>query len=91
MINEFALKNSKFNKNNESKKFNGSKIKMMANDSLFYFALFLTGIFVLHYFTLFGGFAEEVNIGINEILVCVIGFINVFSIKLLKNFLKKIN
>ena len=84
MNNEFAIKNFEFgNKPNTSVK-KELKIKQLANDSLFYFGIFLTVIFLLHSLVYFSGTAGELNIGINEVVVSFIGFVNIFFIKFFK-------
>jgi hypothetical protein len=89
MYNEFAVNNSELNNKSDNWTKIGSKFKELANDSLFYFGIFLTAIFLLHSLVYFSGTASELNIGINEVIVSFIGFVNIFSIKLLKNTFSK--
>ncbi len=89
MNNEFALqKFSQDNRNNADKSLN-NRIMEIANDSLFYFGIFLLISFLLKYFSVSVGIMNEFNIGINEVAVCAIGFVNVFFVKSFKKLLNK--
>lgn len=87
MINEFAVRNTEYNKENNSSSID--KLKNIANDSLFYFGLFLSAFFILNSIPFTDGWLIEFNIGINEVLVSSLGFVNVFFFKSYKNFFQK--
>jgi len=63
-------------------------IKKIANDSLFFFGVFLVAIVALQYIPVASGLFSEMNVGINEVAVSLLGFANVFFIQL---FSKKLN
>ncbi|MCP4969830.1 MAG: hypothetical protein GY932_04420 [Arcobacter sp.] len=63
-------------------------VKKIANDSLFFFGIFLVAVVGLQYIPVASGLFSEVNIGINEVAVSILGFVNVFFIQL---FSKKLN
>lgn len=86
MINEFAVRNTDYNneKNNSL-----DKLKTIGNESLFYFALFLSTFFILNSIPFTNDLLNEFNLGINEVLVSSLGFANIFFFKFYKTFLQK--
>ena len=65
-----------------------AEVKKVANDSLFFFGIFLVAFVVLQFVPTTAGLISEMNIGINEVAVSFLGFVNVFCVKL---FSKKLN
>ena len=63
-------------------------VKKIANDSLFFFGIFLVALVALQYIPVASGLFTEMNIGINEVAVSFLGFVNIFVIQL---FSKKLN
>ncbi len=66
-------------------------VKKIANDSLFFFGIFLVAIVLLQYIPVTSGLIENFNIGINEVVVSFLGFVNVFAIQVFTKVLKKNN
>ena len=89
MHNEFILDNSKFTRE-ESPEKTTSKILKLGNDSLFYFGIFLAAIAILHFVPYITGIFQNFNIGINEVAVSLVGFLNVFFYQLYNKLFKKI-
>lgn len=54
------------------------KLLQIGNESLFYFGIFLTALFLLHLIPYTAGILENVKIGINEVVVSFLGFANIF-------------
>ena len=86
MINEFAVRNTDYNKGKNN---SIDKLKTIGNDSLFYFALFLSAFFIMNSIPFTSGLLNDFNIGINEVLVSSLGFVNVFFFKFYKTFFQK--
>lgn len=63
-------------------------VKKIANDSLFFFGVFLAVLVVLQFIPTVSGLMESFQIGIKEVAVSFLGFVNVFFIQL---FAKKLN
>ncbi len=66
-------------------------VKKVANDSLFFFGIFLIAVVALQYIPVTSGMIENFNIGINEVAVSFLGFVNVFAIQIFTKVLKKNN
>jgi len=65
-----------------------ANVKKIANDSLFFFGIFLVAFVVLQFIPTASGLIDNLHIGINEVAVSFLGFVNVFFVKL---FSKKLN
>ena len=65
-----------------------SDIKKIANDSLFFFGVFLVVLVVLQYIPTVSGLVDGLQIGINEVAVSFLGFVNIFFVQF---FAKKLN
>ena len=65
-----------------------SDVKKIANDSLFFFGVFLVVLVVLQYIPTVSGLVGSLQIGINEVAVSFLGFINIFFVQF---FAKKLN
>ena len=91
MLNEFAIRNTEFNKNNAKNDRIINKLKEIGNDSVFYFGIFLLAFFLLNSIPFMSGLFSEINIGINEVIVSSIGLVNVFFYKIYKNIFSKIS
>jgi hypothetical protein len=89
MHNELTIERFGYNnkKSNESKTV--YQLKKIGSDSLFYFAIFLSTFFLLQLFPFVSGLFNEINIGVNEVIVSVIGFINVFFLQVFNKILNK--
>ena len=68
-----------------------NKLKKIGNDSLFYFAIFLSAFFLLQLIPFIGGVFKEFSIGINEVVVSIIGFANVFFLQVFNKVFRKVN
>ena len=90
MINEFAVGNTDYKRKNENSS-TINKLKAISNDSVFYFGLFLAAFFILNTIPYASGLLNEFNIGINEVLVSSVGFVNVFFYKVYKMIFSKVN
>jgi hypothetical protein len=88
MHNDLTLKKFGFEKQDNTTSMFLHNIKEMANDSLFYFGLFLSAIFILHVFPHITGLNTWLNIGINEVIVSSIGYVNVFFFKFFRFYFK---
>jgi hypothetical protein len=90
MHNELTIERFGYNnkKSNECKTVN--QLKKIGSDSLFYFAIFLSAFFLLQLFPLVSGLFNEINIGVNEVIVSVIGFVNVFFLQVFNKILNKV-
>ncbi len=81
MNNELVLERfGNDNKNDKDNK-NIAEIKNIGSDSLFYFGIFLFAFFLLQFIPFVSGLFDQINIGINEVVVSLIGFANVFFLK----------
>jgi hypothetical protein len=80
----FGYKRKKQNRNSF-----GNELKRMANDSLFYFAIFLAAFFVMQYVPVISGLTKDLTIGVNEVAVSLLGFVNVFFVQIYNKKLKK--
>lgn len=90
MQNELVINKIKTEK--ESDKIDLSKVlKIIANDSLFYFALFFTTLLILQLLPFWGGVFENFSFGIKEVAVSLIGFLNVFFFQFYSKILSKSN
>ncbi len=65
-----------------------SDVKKIANDSLFFFGVFLVVLVVLQYIPTVSGLVDSLQIGINEVAVSFLGFVNIFFVQF---FAKKLN
>ena len=59
-----------------------ANVKKVANDSLFFFGIFLVAFVVLQFIPTTTGLIDNLHIGINEVAVSFLGFVNVFFVKL---------
>lgn len=88
MHNEIAIERYGYNNTNTVEE-KTKELKRIGNDSLFYFGIFLTAFFLLHAIPFATGLFEQINIGINEVVVSAVGFANVFFLgvfnKIFKN------
>lgn len=90
MQNELVIDKIKSEK--KSDKIDLSKVlKTIANDSLFYFAVFFTILVILQLLPFWGGMFEYFSFGINEVAVSFIGFLNVFFFQFYTKILSKFN
>lgn len=89
MHNEFIIESPKLNKHESSKK-RSIKILQLGNDSLFFFGIFLAAIAIFHFIPYKAGIFANFSIGINEVVVSLIGFLNVFFYQLYNKLFKKI-
>ncbi|MCW8848356.1 MAG: hypothetical protein OQJ81_00145 [Melioribacteraceae bacterium] len=90
MLDEFVINNSNL-KNRETQKYSlVSEIRAIGSDSIFYFGIFLLALFVLKTIPFLGGLINESNLGINEVVVSGIGFLNIFFIRVFNKFLSKV-
>lgn len=78
MHNELTIGQFGYNNQNSNPNKTTNKLKNIGNDSLVYFGLFLSAFFLLQFVPFASGFFEEMNIGVNEVVVSLIGFANVF-------------
>jgi hypothetical protein len=90
MQNEMALPKNDFKRDKDCDNNNFKLLFSVANDSLFYFGIFLAAAFVLNYLAVIIGISENSYIGINEVLVSGLGFFNIFFAKSFFRFLKKV-
>lgn len=86
---ELVLEGFGFKKNSNKKNDTFVLIKKIANDSLFYFGLFLLAFFFLNSIPFSSNLLEQINIGINEVIVSFVGFFNVFFVKVFYQVLQK--
>ncbi len=66
-----------------------NQIKKISNDSLFYFAIFLASFFLMKLIPYSVGVISELEIGINEVVVSLLGFGNVFLMFLINKVFHK--
>ena len=66
-------------------------VKKIANDSLFFFGVFLVALAILQYIPTVAGLIDSLQIGINEVVVSFLGFVNIFFIQVYGKVLKKNN
>ncbi len=64
-------------------------VKKIANDSLFFFGIFLAAIVLLQYIPVTSGLVQNLHIGINEVAVSFLGFVNVFFIQVYNKKMKR--
>ena len=91
MQNELALQKNDWNGKINSGNIIIRTLFTIANDSLFYFGIFLAAAFVLNYLAVIIGSNANSIIGITEVLVSGLGFINIFFAKSFFRFLNKVN
>lgn len=89
MQNELTLERFGYNKENNNENETVNILKKIGTDSLFYFAIFLAALGYLQLLPYLGGIFDQVNIGINEVLVSVVGFANVFFLQVYNKIFKK--
>lgn len=90
MLNEFAIRNTDFNKKETQRYTTLNKLKEIGSDSVFYFGIFLLAFFVLKSIPFLSGLLNENNLGINEVVVSSIGFVNVFFFQVFNKILVKV-
>ena len=90
MLNEFAIRNTNFNKKETKNIGTINKLKEIGSDSIFYFGIFLLAFFVLKSIPFLGGLMNENNLGINEVVVSSIGLLNVFFFQVFNKILAKV-
>lgn len=88
MQNELVIEKFGYNKK-ESDNNSVNILKKIGNDSLFYFAIFLSAFALLQYIPFISGIFENFSIGINEVAVSLIGFANVFFLQVYNKIFKK--
>jgi hypothetical protein len=59
-----------------------TNVKKVTNDSLFFFGIFLVAFVVLQFIPTTAGLIDNLHIGLNEVAVSFLGFVNVFFVKL---------
>ncbi len=59
-----------------------ANVKKVANDSLFSFGIFLVAFVILQFIPTTAGLIDNLHIGLNEVAVSFLGFVNVFFVKL---------
>ena len=99
MTNSIALQLEKERFGNGRRKRNNTKslislfseVKRIANDSLFFFGIFFVAITALQFLPTLTGLINEMNIGINEVAVSLLGFVNIFFLQIFSKVLKKNN
>ena len=89
MQNELTLERFGNGNNNKNKNETVSTLKSIGSDSLFYFAIFLAALGFLHVLPYLGGVFQEINLGINEVVVSAVGFANVFFLQVFNKIFKK--
>ncbi|MCB9206965.1 MAG: hypothetical protein H6610_09690 [Ignavibacteriales bacterium] len=88
MNNILTIEKTKTNNCNQENISLFSKLKSISNDSLFYFAIFFSAVVFLQFLPFFTGLFENYSIGINEVVVSVIGFANVFFLQVYNKIFK---
>lgn len=91
MNNELVLERFGNDNKNDKENKNVTEIKNIGNDSLFYFGIFLLAFFLLQFIPFASGLFDKINIGINEVVVSLIGFANVFFLKFFNKIFSKGN
>ena len=86
---ELVLEGFGFKKNSNRKNDTLILLRRIGNDSLFYFGLLLFAFFIINSIPLSSNLLEQINIGINEVIVSFVGFFNVFFVKVFYQFLQK--
>ena len=81
MQNELALMKNDFKGRENSSNLIIKNILRIANDSLFFFGIFLSAAFLMNYIAVILGFNSLYVIGIKEVLVSGLGFFNIFFTK----------
>lgn len=90
MNNELVLERfGNDNGGNKNEDENITEIKRIGNDSLFYFGIFLFAFFLLQLIPYVSGLFANINIGVNEVIVSIIGFANVFFLKIFNKIFRK--
>lgn len=89
MQNELTLERFDNRNNNTNKNETVNTLKKIGSDSLFYFAIFLAALGFLHLLPYLGGIFDQINIGINEVLVSAVGFANVFFLQVFNKIFRK--
>jgi len=89
MNQELALERFGYDKKENNNNNTCAEIKNIGNDSLFYFAIFLMTFFLLQFIPFVSGIFENINIGINEVVVSLVGFANVFFLNIFNKIFKK--
>jgi hypothetical protein len=88
MNNELVIDRFGIKQNNNSDE-RITQIKKISNDSLFYFAIFLGAFFLLKLIPYMYGVVSELDLGINEVVVSLLGFGNVFFMFLINKVFHK--
>lgn len=89
MQNELAIDKFGFNNRNCNENKAVNKLKIIGQDSLFYFGVFLFAFFILQYIPFISGIFDDYSIGVNEVVVSLIGFANVFFLKVYNKLFRK--
>ncbi len=89
MQNELTLERFGYSNKNSNENETVKILKKIGTDSLFYFAVFMAALGYLHLLPYLGGIFDQINIGINEVLVSVVGFANVFFLQVYNKIFKK--
>jgi len=89
MQNELIIEKFGYNKEKTEENNTLNVLKRIGNDSLFYFAICLSVLSFFQLLPFFVGLLNEFNIGINEVVVSLIGFANVFFYKVFYKLLLK--
>lgn len=63
--------------------------KKICNDSFFYFGIFLSAFFILKLIPYLYGIISNIEFGINEVVVSLLGFANVFFMFLINKVFHK--
>ncbi|PID60326.1 MAG: hypothetical protein CR986_04160 [Ignavibacteriae bacterium] len=90
MNNELVLTTIDQTKFDTYKNHTVSLFKKILNDNLYSFGIFLVIFLAVNYTSYAIGIRESFSIGINEVIVSSIGFLNVIFYKVYKNILSKI-
>ncbi len=92
MVNAIALTLEKEKFGNGRKKNNQKSflkdVKKIASESFFFFSFFLILVSALQLLPVASGLIKDMNIGINEVVVSFVGFVNVFFFQLYNKKLK---
>ena len=88
MLNELVIEKLKTEKS--SNEIDSIKVlKSIADESLFYFAIFLTTLVILQLLPLIGGIFESFTFGVTEVAVSFIGYLNVFFLQFYNRILNR--
>ena len=82
MNQELVLERFGYSKKENNNNNGTTEIKKIGNDSLFYFAILLLTFFLLQFIPFVSGIFEYIHIGINEVVVSLVGFANVFFLNI---------